>query len=72
MDVAAVRGDGAFSGRDRPWYTVEEFAQLTARRPSAVRAAIQRGEVPACKLGSRRYFISKADVARMFEEAARG
>lgn len=68
VEVVQVGGDGAFSGRDRPWYTVEEFAALTARKPSAVRASIQRGEIPASKLGSRRYFIRKADVERMFEE----
>jgi excisionase family DNA binding protein len=65
------RGEGV-AGRRIELMTVEEFAALTRRTPSAVRASIQRGELRACKLGSRRYFIRKADVERMFEERRRG
>ena len=48
--------------------TVEEFAKLTGRSAAAVRYSIARGDLPAHKLGSRRYFIRKQDVHRMFEE----
>jgi excisionase family DNA binding protein len=49
--------------------TVQEFAKLTRRTPSAVVAAILRGDVPAHKLGSRRWFIRRSDIMRMFEGA---
>jgi len=47
--------------------TVEEFAQATKRTAAAVRASIARGDLPAHKLGSCRYFIRKKDIDRMFE-----
>lgn len=52
--------------------TVEEFAAITRRTPAAVRSSIQRGEIPAHKLGTRRWFIRWQDVEQMFEEARRG
>ena len=72
MCMVDGRGDGLSTASEAPWWTVEEFARLTGRTVGAVRASIVRGELPARKLGSRRYFIRKADVNRMFEEAGRG
>ncbi len=53
--------------------TVEEFAELTRRSASAVRASILRREIPARKFG-RRWFIRMRDVHRLFDEVddARG
>ena len=47
--------------------TVEEFAELTHRTPSAVRASILRGEIPANKLGTRRWFIRVSDIEALFD-----
>ena len=52
----------------RELLTVEEFADITKRTPSAVRAAIARGEIRAHKLGSKRWWIRWRDVEQMFEE----
>lgn len=51
--------------------TVEEFAAITRRTPAAVRSSIQRGEIRAHKLGTRRWFIRWQDVEQLFEEAHR-
>jgi len=53
--------------------TVEEFAELTRRSASAVRASILRREIRARKFG-RRWFIRMRDVHRLFDEVddARG
>ncbi|MHC4408684.1 MAG: helix-turn-helix domain-containing protein [Planctomycetota bacterium] len=60
------------SGLDMPeLMTVEEFARVTRRTASAVVAAIGRGEIPAHKLGSRRWWIRRADVMKLFEGAKR-
>ena len=58
----------ASSDLARPEYlTVEQFAAMTRRTPSAVRASIHRGDLPASKLGSRRWYIRRSDVDRMFD-----
>ncbi|MCZ6572519.1 MAG: helix-turn-helix domain-containing protein [Planctomycetota bacterium] len=49
--------------------TVEQFAELTKRTAAAVRLSIARGDLPAHKLGTRRWFIRPQDVHRMFDEA---
>ena len=68
------QGEGAcgMSAPGSGLMTVEEFANLTRRTASAVRASIQRGEIRAHKLGTRRWFIRWRDVERMFEEVGRG
>ncbi len=52
--------------------TVEQFAAITRRTAAAVRSSIQRGDIPAHKLGTRRWFIRWQDVERMFDEVRRG
>ena len=67
----AVAAQGGAATSIPELMSVEEFAALTRRTKSAVVAAILRGDVPANKLGSRRWWIRRSDIMAMFETNAR-
>ncbi len=67
MDERTESRSSAASQIDAELMTVEEFAAVTRRTKSAVIAAILRGDIPAHKLGSRRWWIRRRDIMALFE-----